>query len=131
MQRTFSSTQKFLDHDAPARLAEAALIHHLVDRRSRRVSIGRDDYSLTERKPVSFYDNWELEALTKPERVLTTFKCAGLCCWNSLLMHQFLRENFGGFESCGCFGRPKNAQTFRGKEIDNPGAERVVRTDHR
>src|SRR6266487_2119091 len=125
MQRTFCSAQEFLDYDAPTRLAKTALIHHLVDCRSCLGRIGRDDYSFTERKPISFNDERKLEPVTKPERVAATFKCARPRCWNSALMHQFLRENFGGFESCGCFGRPKNAQTFLSKQIDNSGGERV------
>src|SRR5439155_20768975 len=131
MQRTFCSAQEFLDYDAPTRLAKTALIHHLVDCRSCLGRIGRDDYSFTERKPISFNDERKLEPVTKPERVAATFKCARPRCWNSALMHQFLRENFGGFESCGRFGRPKNAQTFLSKQIDNTGGERVIGADHR
>src|SRR5437773_7829450 len=43
VERTFRAAQKFFDNDSPARLADAALIHHLVNRLSCRYRVGCND----------------------------------------------------------------------------------------
>jgi hypothetical protein len=110
VQRTFRAAQEFLDHDPPACLAEAVLVHHLVDCRSCSLRIGRDDHALAQRKPVGFNDNRKPQPVAKPERIVASFERACLGRRNPLPAHQFLCKNLGGLQLRGCFGRPKNTQ---------------------
>src|SRR5207249_1051341 len=93
VQRTFCSTQEFLDEDAATRFAKTVLIHHLINYRPRCGKITCNDHALTESKPVCFYNNWKSRSLAKPKRVIAPFKCPRVCSWNPLLAHQFLRKN--------------------------------------
>src|SRR5207248_11034047 len=130
VQRTFCSTQEFLDEDAATRFAKTVLIHHLINYRPRCGKITCNDHALTESKPVCFYNNWKSRSLAKPKRVIAPFKCPRVCSWNPLLAHQFLRKNLRGLELRGHLGRPENAQAFGGKKIDHPVGEWIVRTNH-
>src|SRR5262245_20503441 len=131
MQRTFCPAQEILDHDAPARVAKTALIHHLVDGGSRRSSISGNDDSLSQSKAVCFENNGKFQSFAVIQRFAAVGKRPRLGGWNFLSAHQFFREDFGCLEASRRFRRTKRAQFFTSKKIANPRNQRVIRSEER
>ena len=130
VQRTFRAAQKFLDHDAPACIAEATLTHHLINSRPCGSRVGGDGYPLTQRQAVCLDYHRKFRQLTVAERLAAIGKCARFSSGDFLRAHQFFCENFRRLYARCRFRRAERAQFFSGEQIDNSRSKRIVRTNY-
>ncbi len=130
MQRTFRAAQKFLNHDAPAGVAEPTLVHQFIDCRSCGGDVRGNNHAFAERETVRLNDDWKRKVFAVMQRLFAVGKRARLRSGNFFRAHQFLGENLRRFEARSRFGRTKNAQFLRHEKIDNSQRQRIIRADY-
>ena len=95
MDRTFRAAEKFLHHDTPPGLAEAADVHHFVDRRRRFIAGPRNNNAFSERESVGFDHDRELQSLAEALHIAALAESAGQRRRDVRVPHHLLRENLG------------------------------------
>ena len=115
VQRAFGTAQELFDDDAAAGFAEAALIHHSIDRLKCGRLVRRDDHALTKGETVGFDHDRIRKLLAIGHGFMAIGKTARLRRRNVFPAHQFLGKNLGRFQLRRRLVRPENAQALREK----------------